>query len=391
MPRKPKAARRDAGLPSKQRHPRVICAPRSQAPASARSRAPSSIKGGDRIAPQAAAGRDGRRGPARWATARASRSADSCRPWRCCEIVARDADGELIAEPAVWDAGEGDAPARAGARLARRTRSAEPALGQGDRILARLTRLEERRRLRLPLRGRADQAPAARAAPPARHLPRQGGRRRRSSTPSIARSSKEWPIAPGDEGDAADGDLVRFELSRTHRFGVPAGARRRDARQPAGPAQDQPDRRARARHPRRVSRTPCSPRWRQLEPPKLAGPHRPARPRPRSPSIPSMPRDHDDAVHAAPDADAGEQRRLGRARGHRRRRPLRAARHQARPRGADARQLRSTSPTASCRCCPSASPTTCARCRSGEERPASPCAWCSTGTATRRATPSCAP
>ena len=32
---------------------------------------------------------------------------------------------------------------------------------------------------------------------------------------------KEWPIAAGDEGDAKDGDLVRFDLNRSGRFGVP--------------------------------------------------------------------------------------------------------------------------------------------------------------------------
>ena len=54
--------------------------------------------------------RDGRGGPARAATARASRSAGKLPPVAVLEIVARDADGELIGEPAVWDADEGERP-----------------------------------------------------------------------------------------------------------------------------------------------------------------------------------------------------------------------------------------------------------------------------------------
>ena len=86
-----------------------------------------------------------------------------------------------------------------------------------------------------------------------------------------------------------------------------------------------------------------------------------------------------------------ERRRLHRARRHRRRRPLRAARHPPRPRGAASAATRSTSPTASCRCCPSASPTTCARCREQEERPCLAARMVFDKHGNKRATPSCAP
>ena len=169
-----------------------------------------------------------------------------------------------------------------------------------------------------------------------------------------------------------------------------AGAHRRDARQPAGPAQDQPDRRARARHPRRV---PGRRAGRGAEA-RAAAARRAAPTCAPSPLLTIDPvdaRDHDDAVHAAPDDDPQQQRRLHRARGHRRRRPLRAARHPARPRGAAARQLgllprprRADAARAHLQ-----RPVLAEGGRGA--RPASPCAWCSTSTATRRATPSCAP
>ena len=64
-------------------------------------------------------------------------------PVAVLEIVARDADGELIGEPVVWDAAEGERP-RALVLAPRGGRDpASPALGQGDRILARITRLDE--------------------------------------------------------------------------------------------------------------------------------------------------------------------------------------------------------------------------------------------------------
>ena len=85
-------------------------------------------------------------------------------PVAVLEIVARDEDGELIAEPAVWDDERGRAPARAGARLAQRARLGRARARAGRPHPGALTRLEDADVVRLPLRGRADQAPAARAS-----------------------------------------------------------------------------------------------------------------------------------------------------------------------------------------------------------------------------------
>jgi ribonuclease R len=141
-------------------------------------------------------------------------------PVAVLEIVARDKDGELIAEPAVWDAGEGERPKVLIIDSKRSGRSGEPALGQGDRILARTTRLSDK-----------DVYGYRYEAEPIKRLPREKRRmlgifRTRKSgggviDPVDRKELKEWPIAAGDEGDAKDGDLVRFDLNRAGRFGVP--------------------------------------------------------------------------------------------------------------------------------------------------------------------------
>ena len=141
-------------------------------------------------------------------------------PVAVLEIVARDAEGELIAEPAVWDRTEGEKP-RALLLLPTRARgAAPPALGQGDRILARLTRLEA-----------ADVAGYRYEAELIKRLPaekrRQLGIFRQHAKgggvvdPIDRKELKEWPIQAGDEGEASNGDLVRFDLHRSGRFGVP--------------------------------------------------------------------------------------------------------------------------------------------------------------------------
>ncbi len=147
---------------------------------------------------------------------------------------------------------------------------------------------------------------------------------------------KEWPIAPGDEGDAKDGDLVRFDLARPGRLGVPQARVVETLGNPddqrkisliAVHAHGIPDEFPDAvlaevetlRAPKLAGRTDL----RALRPPDHR-PRRRARPRRRGARRARRP---------------AQQRRLDRARGHRRRGPLRAPGHPARPRGAAARQL----------------------------------------------------
>jgi ribonuclease R len=221
-------------------------------------------------------------------------------PVTVLNIVARDDDGELIGEPAVWDAEEGDRP-RVLILADRRGRSGgEGALGQGDRILARLTRLDE-----------VDVAGYRYEAEPIKRLPkekvRQLGIFRAHAKgggvidPVDRKEMREWRVNAGDEGGAANGDLVRFDLARAGRMGVP------QARivESLGNPQDQRKISLIAVHahgipdefpPGVLSEVET------LEPPKLAG-----RTDLRTLGLltidPVDARDHDDAVHAAPDTD----------------------------------------------------------------------------------------
>ena len=221
---------------------------------------------------------------------------------------------------------------RGAARQVRR----EPALGQGDRILARLTRLEEAGRGRPSLRGGAHQAPAEGEEPPARHLPRprQGRRRHRPRRPQGAEGVAHLSRRRR-QGQRRRPRALRSCPRRALRR--PQGARRRDARQPAGPAQDQPDRRARLRASRRVPARGAG-RGRDAGRRQARRPHRPA-------LAPSP--DHRPCRRARPRRRGAcrarhrrrQQGRLDRARRDRRCRALRAARHASRPGGAAARQL----------------------------------------------------
>ena len=216
MPRKPKEARRETGLPSKQQ---ILDYLRTSAKSGKREIARAfGIKGGDRMALKTLLAEMAEEGLLA-GNRKSFKERGQLPPVAVLVVVARDKDGELIAEPAVWDMSEGPRP-RALVLASRSGRgSAEPALGQGDRILARLTRLQD-----------ADVFGYRYEAEPIKRLPREQRRligifRTKAAgggliDPVDRKELKEWPIAPGEEGGAKTGDLVRFELSGTHRYGV---------------------------------------------------------------------------------------------------------------------------------------------------------------------------
>lgn len=138
-------------------------------------------------------------------------------------IVARDRDGELVAEPLEWDSDDGPIPRITIIEGRRRTGREKPA-GIGDRALLRI-----------------DRAASAEGAPMGRIqkiLPKErtgalgvfkadpagGGRimsiEKRSAT-------RELIVRPGDEGGAVDGDLVSATVARSGGFG-PTGAKVRE-------------------------------------------------------------------------------------------------------------------------------------------------------------------
>ena len=226
-------------------------------------------------------------------------------PVAVLEIVARDAEGELVAEAAGGDVGADGRRERVLVLPWRGARKSEPALGEGDRVLARLTRLKE-----------ADAAGYRYEAEPIKRLPKEKRRqlgifRTRAKgggviDPIDRKEMKEWPIAPGDEGKARDGDLVRFDLARTGgRYGVPQAR----VLETLGNPQDQRKISLIAVHAHGLPDEFPPAVLAEVEKLRAATPagRTDLRALPLLTIDPLDARDHDDAVHAAPDTDPGNK------------------------------------------------------------------------------------
>jgi ribonuclease R len=138
-------------------------------------------------------------------------------PVTVVEITGRDADGEFIARPATWDDEHGPAPR---ILMVESKQDQGPAAGIGDRVLARITALDPD----------ADYPYQARTI---KRLPRTTSRSllgifralrdgRGVIDPIDKKQLKEWTVPRGATGDAENGELVRFEIARSARYGVPA-------------------------------------------------------------------------------------------------------------------------------------------------------------------------
>ena len=135
-------------------------------------------------------------------------------PVTVIEITGRDADGEFIARPSVWDEEHG-APPRI--LMAESKREAAPVAGVGDRVLARITALGPDADYPYQARTIKRLAQAARSLLGIfRALPGGTG----VIDPVERKQLKEWPVARGAPGDAENGELVRFEIARGSRVGV---------------------------------------------------------------------------------------------------------------------------------------------------------------------------
>ncbi len=132
-------------------------------------------------------------------------------PVTVLQVLAPDADGDLFARPLEWH-GEGEEP-----RVLVQPRASDPALGAGDRLLARLTET-----------GEADPAYTARLIRRIGTNPRrilgvfrkaaEGGR----IVPVDKGSDREWVVAAGAEQGAKDGELVEAEQAGPKgRMGLP--------------------------------------------------------------------------------------------------------------------------------------------------------------------------
>lgn len=210
------------------------------------------------------------------------------------EITGRDRDGDLIGKPLIW---EEECPPPV-VRLLSTTRHDGAEIGAGDRVLARLTKL-------------ARGSGADYEATPIKKLPREKRRllgvyraaKRGGGTiePIDRKELKSWSIAPGDEGEAHDGDLVRYDLIRKGRFATP----RAQILESLGNPDDQRQISLIAIHAHGIPEDfPESviTEAQSLEPPSMVG-RTDLREVPLITIDPMDARDHDDAVYAEPDEE----------------------------------------------------------------------------------------
>ena len=132
------------------------------------------------------------------------------------DVTGRDRDGDLLAKPVHWEADDGTRPT---IRLLPAERALDGDIGIGDRVLARITKLSRQER------------GATHEAVPIKKLPREKRRlvgiyrtsKRGGGTiePISRKDLKSWPVAHGDDNEANEGDLVRFELAARGRFATP--------------------------------------------------------------------------------------------------------------------------------------------------------------------------
>ncbi len=136
-------------------------------------------------------------------------------PVTVLEITGRDNDGEFVARPATWDDEHGPTPR---ILMVESKRDGAPA-GVGDRVLARITALgadaeypyQARTIKRLPRTTSRSLLGIFRALKDGRGI----------IDPIDKKQLKEWTVPRGAAGEAKDGELVRFEIARSARYGVP--------------------------------------------------------------------------------------------------------------------------------------------------------------------------
>lgn len=131
-------------------------------------------------------------------------------PVTVMEIRLRDEDGNLLAEPANWDETSGPRP-----RLpVREKRGSGPAAGVGERILARIEESDDGTRIARVIRVLEKQSNLVLGV--YRTDGRGGGR-----IEPVERKQSELVVRHGDENGATDGDLVEAEPLGRSRLGLP--------------------------------------------------------------------------------------------------------------------------------------------------------------------------
>jgi ribonuclease R len=144
------------------------------------------------------------------------RRARTLPPVTVIEVAGHDSDGELYGLPSDWDA-EDEAPkvliTHQGPRQER-----VGAAGAGDRLLCRLEPMGDEgsgyRYLAKPIKKLAREAARLLGIFRAGDV---GG----TILPVDRKQLREWRVEAGDQGKAADGELVRFDIARRGRGGLP--------------------------------------------------------------------------------------------------------------------------------------------------------------------------
>ena len=218
-----------------------------------------------------------------------------------CDIVSRDRDGDLYAEPAEWDADQGPRPRFIVIAMRRRRGEHGPAAGLGDRVLARVVELpdgyEGLARAGLRVMKVLEKKPEGvlgilRVT--------DGGAR---LLPITKKQHEELVIDAADVGTAQDGDLVSVDVIRSGRFGLS----RARVRETIGNLRSEKAVSMIAIHANDIPHVFPEAVIREADAAKPAGmvSREDWRALPLVTIDPPDAKDHDDAVHAAADDDPG--------------------------------------------------------------------------------------
>ena len=219
-------------------------------------------------------------------------------PTVIADITGRDTDGELLAAPTEWDTEEGGPAPKIRIHVPRRLQPGTAA-GVGDRALLRIEKADEGEGA--PYRGRIikiiDQA-RTRLLGIFRKLPGGGG----LLVPvDKKQAGRELNIAPSDTGGAEDGDLVSVDLVRSRGYGLASGK----VKERLGSLSSEKAISLIAIHAHEIPQafSPSALREAEAAEPAALKGREDWRDLPLVTIDPPDAKDHDDAVHAAPDSD----------------------------------------------------------------------------------------
>ena len=219
-------------------------------------------------------------------------------PTVVADITGRDTDGELLATPTEWDTEESGPAPKIRIHVPRRPQPGTAA-GVGDRALMRIEKLDEGDGALY--RGRVikviDHA-RTRLLGIFRKDPDGGGR---LVPVDKKQAGRELNIAPSDSGGAEDGDLVSVDLVRARGYGLASGK----VKERLGSLSSEKAISLIAIHAHEIPQafSPSAVREAEAAQPAILKGREDWRELPLVTIDPPDAKDHDDAVHAAPDPD----------------------------------------------------------------------------------------